>query len=321
MASALRRHDPSARITFVVQEYTRDLVALCPDIDDVISIPSRDLRGGMSAFTGRLRELRLDAAIFAYPRPRLALAAWLARIPVRVGTAYRWYGRLFNARHAEHRRPSVRHEADYNLQLLSHLGIDAGDSPLPRPEVDEALRAQAAAALEESGIAPGRPFIVLHPGSGGSARDWPAARFAALARALQRQRPEFDVLITGSEEERDLMREVSEEGGDRTCMLALPLTLPQLAAVLQLAAAAVANSTGPLHLAAATGTPVLGLYPFARVCHPRRWGPLGPDSRVLMPHPEPGCADCAAGACERHDDMTRISVDAGMQVLGEMLQG
>ena len=124
MAEAIRQHDADARITFVVQEYTRSIAALNPFIDDIISIPARDLSGGIAAFSRILRDQRFDAAFFAYPRPRLAFAARLAGIPLRAGIAYRWYSFLFTHRRREHRHPSRLHERDYNLRLLESAGID-----------------------------------------------------------------------------------------------------------------------------------------------------------------------------------------------------
>ena len=309
MAEAIRQHDADARITFVVQEYTRSLAALCPSVDEVLTIPSRDLEGGIVAFSRVLKEKRIDAAFFAFPRPRLALAARLAGIPLRAGIAYRWYSFLFTHRRKEHRNPSVFHERDYNLRLLETAGLPVRSNALPRLQIDASLRAEGRAILDESTLDAARPFVVLHPGSGGSARDWAPDRFAALAARLGEESG-LQTLVTGSASETPLVKAVQENGGEHAHSLAAPVSLRQLAAVLAEARLCVANSTGPLHLAAAVNTPVLGLYPFQRVLHPRRWGPLGNDVRVLTPPPDEQCRDCAEERCPRHDDMSRIGVDA-----------
>ncbi len=319
MAEAIRQHDADARITFIVQEYTRSIAALNPFIDDIISIPSRDLSGGIAAFSRILREQRLDAAFFAYPRPRLAFAARLAGIPLRAGIAYRWYSFLFTHRRKEHRHPSRLHERDYNLRLLESAGIDAEDGLLPRLEISAALRAEARTVLEAATLDARRPFAVLHPGSGGSARDWSAGRFAELAQRLGQHAEGMQTLVTGTAAERTLVEEVVRGSGGQAHALAAPVSLTQLAAILSEARLCVANSTGPLHLAAAVGTPVLGLYPFERVQHPRRWGPLGRTTRVLLPPRDPDCRDCTKGSCARHDDMSRIGSDEAFTAALELL--
>lgn len=309
MAEAIRQHDADARITFIVQEYTSSLAALSPCVDDVIAIPSRDLTDGIGAFSRLLREKRFDAAFFAFPRPRLAVAAWHAGIPLRAGIAYRWYSMLFTHRRKEHRNPSRSHERDYNLRLLETAGIPVTGTLLPRLRIGDALRAEASDILDATSLDRTRPFVVLHPGSGGSARDWPADHFAALAARLGAE-SNTQTLVTGSESEKALVKAVCDGGGADAHALAAPVSLVQLAAVLSESRLCVANSTGPLHLAAAVDTPVVGLYPFQRVLHPRRWGPLGTHARVLTPPPVPDCPDCAGEHCARHDHMTRIDVDA-----------
>ena len=315
MAEALTRHDPEAHVTVCVQEYTGELAALCPFVDEVISIPGRDLARDRAGWPQVLREREFDAALFAFPRPRLARAAQRARIPVRVGTAFRWYAPLFTHRVHEHRQPSVMHERDYNLNLLRSIDIPVPDNLLPKLDIPSALREEARAVVAASGIRDGRPYGVLHPGSGGSAKDWPPERFAELAFTLVSVNPDLQLLLTGSASERALLERVQQDAGSQVHLLERPVPLAQLAGILEGAVFTVANSTGPLHIAAAAGTPVLGLYPFERVTHPRRWGPLGPRAAVLTPDPEAQCSDCLRGRCRRHDDMLRISAHAAFTAL------
>jgi ADP-heptose:LPS heptosyltransferase len=100
--------------------------------------------------------------------------------------------------------------------------------------------------------------VVLHPGANDLRRRWPAANFGALAKALARQG--LDVVVTGTAGERDLVAEVCEQAGPDVRSLAGELTIGGFAAVLADAAAVVSNDTGALHLAAAVGTPAVGLF-------------------------------------------------------------
>jgi ADP-heptose:LPS heptosyltransferase len=319
LAEAITRHDPAARVTFIVQDYTRPLLSLAPHIDDVISIGGRDLEGGVRRFASVLREKHIDAAVFAYPRPRLALAAALARIPARVGTGRRWYAPLFTHRRNERRRDGDSHEMEYNLRLLEELGIPASADIRPVLHIDETRRAAATDILRRAGIDTAAPFAALHPGSGGSARDWPAERFARLARGLLAESPATQILVTGTAAELPLMETVAR-GDARIRVLREPLALDIIAAVLAEARLFAANSTGPLHIAAACDVPVLGFYPFGRAIHARRWGPRAAHAIVLSPDPDPSCAACVAGACPAHDDMRTIDVPRALAAARLLLE-
>jgi heptosyltransferase-3 len=318
MVEAITRGDPSARVTFCVQEYTRPLLTMASHVNDVISIGGRDLNGGVRRFASMLRERKIDRAIFAYPRPRLALAAALAGIPERVGSRYRWYAPLFTRRRAEHRRSGDKHEMEYNLRLLEEIGIAAPDGLRPSLVVDVPRRTAARGVLQRTGIDPAVSFIALHPGSGGSARDWPVDRFADLAQALLAEFPSKQILVTGTTAELPLMETVAA-GDARIRLLRETLPLDLLAAVLAGAELFVANSTGPLHIAAACGVPVLGFYPFGRAVNARRWGPRAERAAVLSPIPDASCPTCQAGDCPAHDDMRSIPVSDALGAARELL--
>jgi ADP-heptose:LPS heptosyltransferase len=282
MAFAVKAYNPSATVVFCVQEYTEGIVRLCPAIDDTVAVPQRDLQGGINQLAGRLRKLEITTAIFAYPRPMLALAARFAGIPERVGTAYRFYSFLFTKRHSEHRRESVRHESAYNLNLLTPLGITDYTPRIPLLAIPESIDLKAGALLSETGIGDDR-FIILHPGSGGSARDWDARSFGELGAEIARNYPSHRILVTGSAQERPIVEDVVKRVGPRAAALPAPVSLDVFAGIIKHADTLVANSTGPLHIAAALGVRVVGLYADDQTFNPRRWGPLGDGHAILTP--------------------------------------
>lgn len=320
LAEAIKRHEPEARVLFCVQEYTADIPRLSPFVDDIVAIPGRDVTSAPE-FAKRLREMRIDTTIFAYPRPQVALACALARIPLRVGTAYRGYSLLFNRRLKEHRRDARFHERDYNLHLLERIGIPIEPFPVPTLHIPDSRSQEARGLLAASGIEPDTPFVALHPGSGGSAKDWPADRFGELGYGIVRRFSGMRLLVTGTAAEAPLVRNVMAACGDTAVALAHPVSLGELTAVLSLARLCIANSTGPLHLAAAVGVPVIGLYPFERVCNPRRWGPLGPVTEVLTPPRQDNCENCRNESCPVHDTMDAIGVNDALAKAIAMLKG
>jgi heptosyltransferase III len=307
LAAALKRHNPLSRVLFCAREYTADLLRLSSDVDEVIVVSDTDVSLYAPGFVAELREHRIDVALFAYPRPGLAFGALRAGIPMRVGTAYRWFSPLFSHRRREHRRGGMGHESDYNLALLNNIGIEITQQPPRRLRITDQLASTARERLAASGIREDERFVVLHPGSGGSAKDWPPEHFGDLAARLLRDVDGLRVLVTGTEAETGLKRRVLSIAGAGAVELPADVSLPLLAAIFERAALLVANSTGPLHLASALGRPVIGLYPFLHQCHPRRWGPLG-DADIFTPDPQPGCAACAKENCDQHDDMRSIAV-------------
>ncbi len=154
-----------------------------------------------------------------------------------------------------------------------------------------------------------QPFIAVHPGSGGSARDWPIQKFAELLDRIQNSEfriQKIKVAVTLGPGEEQLKEKL------RAYLKSEPkwvsgLSLPELAAFLSQAQLLVANSTGPLHIATAVKTKVIGLYCPMIPCHPKRWGPYGPGHSSLIP-PVELCRKCIDQRCQEYDCMDKIAV-------------
>lgn len=308
MAEAIKRHDPASRVTFCVRSYVADLVRLSPWIDDLIEVGESDSTFAKD-FSPVLRDASIDVALFAYPRPRLAFAAWRAWIPIRIGTANRWYSLFFNRRNREHRSRAEYHESTYNLHLLDLLHIPYDVIVYPRIEIPDQLDQEAIAMLEEIGLHEHSKFIVIHPGSGGSAKDWSADRFGSLGQKIADAFSEISVLVTGTCREKHLIQTVKQRITKNVYSFERDLTLKQFTAIISRAQCVVANSTGPLHIGAAAGIPVVGLYPNKKVCNPKRWGPLSKKAVVFTPPKIEGCSACDRNECEGHDRMEKIFVE------------
>lgn len=310
MAEVIKQAWPGAVVAVLASEGNAEVARHHPDVDRVL-VDSREAKGSgfgdMRPLVRQLRAGHFDIAVLVHPTPRLALAAWWAGIPVRVGTAYRAYSVLFNVRVPQHRRGQPVHESEFNLALLRPLGIVP---PGPARGVKWAIRnderKRAEAVLSEAGAR--SPYVVLHPGNGGSARNWSPEQYAAFGRLLQAEG--YCLLVTGSGRERDLAEQVARRIGPAARSLAGLLSLGELAAVLERAALFVGSSTGPTHLAAILGTPVVALFAPLRSQTPERWQPLGPRVTVAQPDPPELCprcpgATCPASLCMEH----RLSLD------------
>jgi len=148
--------------------------------------------------------------------------------------------------------------------------------------------------METSGIGADDLLVILHPGSGGSARDWKRENFGALGRRLAAL-PHVKVLVVGREKERELVSFVCEMIGPSALPWIDRLSLRDYAALAHEASLFVANSTGPLHIAAAVGTRVIGLYSQIVALSAARWGPYASDAVVFAPVGKPAdCSTCIA---------------------------
>lgn len=282
LIEAIKRNFPSSQVTMLVNSYTAQLVEANAKL-----ILYADGNGILKPFFEILKELRqanLDVAIIAYPRFRIALLLWLAGIPLRVGTGYRWYSFLFNKRVYEHRRTVEKHEAEYNVSLLSVLGCTELNEIKANIVITEKEKDVALKVREEIGVPSDAKLIILHPGSGGSAYDWKLNKFAKLAKELEKRN--YFVVVTGTQKEEKIIRDVVGNSGRNVRPFISNISLREFAAFVQTANLLVANSTGPLHLAAVVGTPVIGFYPPVPVMSPKRWGPLTEKKIIFVPDPQ-----------------------------------
>jgi len=306
MVDAVKAAWPRCRVSVLASSANAEAARHHAGVDhvelDPLEAKGSGLRG-VGALARQLRALRCDAAVVVHPTPRLALAVWLAGVPVRVGTAYRAYAFLFNRRVREHRRrPPWKHESQYNVNLLEPLGVGPVEARafqwLVAPEDARAVEA----VLTEAALA-GAPFAVLHPGSAGSNLNWSPEQYAALGRRLAADG--MRLVVTGGPTETALTATVAAAIGAAAVDLGGRLTLPELAALLRRSRLYVGSSTGPTHLAAAVGTPIVALYSPLRSAAPVRWRPLGARVEVLTPAVDLVCPKCLGAACPYYHCMER----------------
>ncbi len=318
MLPLLRRAYPDGFLGVLLNRYTGGIVKGNPFADLLLWYDGENGEVPFGPMLRAVREQRFDAVVLVHPTPRLAWLMFRAGIPVRIGTGYRWYSLLFNRRVFEHRRDAKRHELEYNLQLLKELQCPVPDQI--HPEFGIVVPQEAAerlgAVLRAQKIDPGVKPVVVHPGSGGSAKEWPPEYFGELIRKVARRHV---VVVTGTAEEADTIQTVLRGGGATS--LAGKLDLMELAALLQNASVFVSHSTGPIHLAAALGTPVVGLYPQHPAMSERRWGPYTTRKRVFVPAKPQDCEECRKGPGEPCACMASIGVEEVAEAVLQLAAG
>ncbi|MEK9139918.1 MAG: glycosyltransferase family 9 protein, partial [Nitrospirota bacterium] len=252
VATQLRRLLPGVTVGFLTSPTVAPLLDRHPDVDYVRTI----------RFTDSLKELRhafsqgVETAIFLKPFRRLMWAAWMAGVPIRVATGYRWYSLLANRRVYEHRSDFLKHESEYNVDLLKGLGLCP--QPVSQPVLTLTETERAAGASWWLGLP--NPRVVVHPG-GISARRWRLEQYRDLVATLTDKG--YGVVLTGSDLER------KEFGKGLPLFPTLPsgaadlmgkLSLRELMSMIANAHVVVSGATGPAHLAAALGIPTVTLF-------------------------------------------------------------
>ncbi len=316
MIPVLRERFPGSRISMLLRSCTTGLAEGFAGLDNILTYDTSGEEKGFLAILAELRAQRFDLAVVSHPTFRIAVLIFCAGVPVRVGSGYRWYSFLFNRKVFEHRKTAEKHEAEYNISLLQVIGLAAPEVPRIALAIPESSKSAAAAEIRRLGMKPSEKFVVLHPGSGGSARDWSAENFGDLAQELMRDG--FRVVVTGSTDEAGLVEKVLTRSGGAALSSAGRMPLKDLAAFIGAAQLFVSNSTGPLHIAAAVGTPVIAFYPPIRECSARRWGPLA-YVKTIFTADNALCRRCKGGPCQGNDCMDQIKVANVLQAARSLL--
>jgi lipopolysaccharide heptosyltransferase I len=281
--SALRTAWPDARLDWVVDRRHRELVDLVPIVDRRIVL---DGRGGVRQVLAAIRELREIRYDVAVDFQGLLKSAVIAR----ASGARRVVGfGLFHLRergarpfYTEVAAPGAPgHVIRKNLALVAALGANSADLVFPieprRSTVPAALRAR----LGDEHAS----FALLNPGAAWPNKRWPVDRFGALAREIAaRQQGLRSAVAWGPGEEGLADAVVSSSGGSAVAVP--PTTIADLIALVDAARVVVAGDTGPLHLAAARGTPVVGIY---GPTDPARNGPWSTDDLCVSRSSRCGC--------------------------------
>ncbi|HMB80046.1 MAG TPA: glycosyltransferase family 9 protein [Vicinamibacterales bacterium] len=277
VAAALRRAFPDARIDWLVSAKHREILDLVPVIDRRLVINDRGDASGGTSLLAAIRELRRSRYDVAIDLQGLIKSAVLARssgAPRVVGFSSRYAreraARLFYTDAYDPGRGGLydpretRHVVDINLGLLSVLGITAPVREFPIEDVDS----DAARAMREQ---TGGRYALLNPGAAWPNKRWPPSRLAAIARELRARHGLMSVVLWGPGEEA-LAAEVVA-GADGGAVMSPKTSIADLVALARRAALMVSGDTGPTHIAAALGTPIVGIYGPTR---PARNGPMSP---------------------------------------------
>lgn len=298
------------RVTLLTSSSGAQAAALMPEIDETIVYaapwmkpPISDRASDDLALIGRLAKRRFDAAIiftcFSQNPLPAALLCYLAGIPQRLAHCRENpYHLLTTWIPDPEPAEGIRHEVQRQLDLVGRVGFSPNDERM-RIMIGEEARRRTGERLASLRIAPEEPIIVVHPGATAASRRYPPELFADAVEQIHEQ-THGRIFLTGDAAERPLIDEIRARVSAPVISLAGQLDLPDLAALINRADLLLVNNTGPAHIAAAVGTPVVDLYALTNPQHT----PWRVPSRVLS-YDVP-CRNCFKSVCpEGHNNCLR----------------
>ncbi|HET6884020.1 MAG TPA: lipopolysaccharide heptosyltransferase II [Pirellulales bacterium] len=324
--AALKHARADRRITLLTSASGAEAARLVPEIDEVIvyeapwmkATSNRDASAADHQMIRRLACRQFDAAaIFTVysqnPLPA-ALFCYLADIPLRLAHCRENpYQLLTDWVREPEPQDLVRHEVQRHLDLVASVGVEPADDRL-RLRVPPMAQRRVRRLLRTIGLAPSDCWLVIHPGSTAASRRYPPEQFAKVAEKLAKRG--WEVIFTGSEAESKLIAAIQAQMFMPSRSLAGRLTLGELAALVEASPVLISNNTGPVHVAAAVGTPVVDLYALTNPQHT----PWRVPHRLLF-HDVP-CKYCYKSVCPEghHHCLRRVEPQAVVQATLELLQ-
>ncbi|MDI3464464.1 MAG: D-glycero-beta-D-manno-heptose-1,7-bisphosphate 7-phosphatase [Nitrospira sp.] len=320
----LRSLFPEAELAMLAKPAVAELFLSYPGLHSVLVYDDKKAHAGISgkwSLADMLRRHRFDLAVLLQNAFEAAFLTWLAGIPRRYG--YATDGRVFFLTEpvAVPNGPTPVHQVEYYWNLLKPLGL-AGGAPLPTLLISADEKRTVDVRLASAGINSSDLIIGINPGSTyGSAKRWSSDRFAEVARRLVRRLEQAEsahvaVVILGAKGEESLGKDIAAQIGGRSVVLSGATTIRELMAVVKRCRVLMTNDTGPMHIAAAFGVPVVAVF------GPTDWrttSPYGQERSIVREAVD--CAPCLLRECPiDHRCMTRIPVDrvyeAAVQQLG-----
>jgi heptosyltransferase-2 len=310
---AVRRAAPDARIAVLAKPGVAGLYDGQAFVDRVLRFESASQAADL------LRRERFDSALLLQNAFQAAWVAWRGGVRERIGYARDGRSALLTRAIAVPRRGETpAHEAYYYLELLRRAGWLAELPAIEqiRLRVEPANVERAEAALSAAGARPGALRVALAPGAAyGTAKCWPAERFAALADRLIAD-ADADVILFGTDSERDVAGRIASGMRQRPVNLAGQTSIGELAAFFAACRVFVGNDSGAAHVAAASGVPVVVIF---GPTDAEATAPLTP-RRSLIREPV-SCSPCLLRQCPvDHRCMTRVGVDAVYAAVRQWLE-
>ena len=309
----LRESFPQARITMLVNPGTESVLKNNSCLDEIV-LASRENWVQQAKFLRYIRARHFDCVIDLSDGDRSAFLTAVSGARARIGfnNECRWRGKVYSW--SLDRQYGSMHMLDYHAQTLIPLGVEPRICS-PELNISEDESQLVDRILIKHGLKSTK-WAALHPGARYWFKAWPTERFAAIGDALVNQG--FQVVIVGDTDERNLVDEITKLTQQNIISLVGKTSVRELAALLKQCNLFIGNDAGPMHIAAAVGCPVVGLF---GPTDPAVWGPYGNMCQTIYKGLD--CHECFYPGCFRGEGscMKLISVEEVFQVAENMLLG
>ena len=271
-AAAIRRALPQASIDWLVDARHRDVLDLVPVVDRRIAVNTSSA-GSLSSVLGDLRRTGYDAALDMQGLLKSAVLARLSGAARVIGfPADLLRERAARFFYTETAGDVAPHVIDKNLSMLTAIGVRMPDVEFPLDDRSPHVVAEARSRL---GIAEGTRFALINPGAAWPNKRWPPVYFAEVSRELAKRHDLRSLVLWGPGEEQIAAAVVT--ASDNTAAVSPPTTIADIVSLTKAAALMISGDTGPMHIAGASGTPLVGIF---GPTDPQRNGPWADDDRV-----------------------------------------
>ena len=313
--SLLKKHLPDYEIHALVPSYTKDMAQLSGFIDKVIIDPtsSASLRQQIHTFF-EIKAQKYEAVITLFSTTRIGIFSYLSSIKYRIAPATKIAQLFYNHKLTQRRSKSLKPEYEYNLDLglkyLSDLGISVNELPQPpflkfeKKELQEVRNE----FCQQYNINTKNIFIIVHPGTGGSATNLNIDQYATLIKNLTLNK-NCTFIISAGPDEIEQARKLSALLTDIPHIIYHSKEgLVTFAKIIQLCNIFISASTGPLHLAGALDRPTAAFYQRRRSATPLRWQTLNSENRRLAFTPPETAGE---------SDMSKIDIIEAARVINK----
>ena len=323
---ALKRVFPAARITYLVEPAAAAVVARNPSIDEVLIVPrTRGARRLLDdvRLAARLRRARYDLVIDLHGGPRSSWLTFATGAPQRIGYTVTGRGWMYTTAVARPRELRPRHSVVNQWDLLEAIRLEPADALRhgtttwpggaadPRRDavempLDPAADAAIARRLDSAGITAEHALVVAHVSAGNPFRRWPEPAFVEALAAIAGADPGRRVIVSSGPSDRDAAERIiagarAALGANAGRIVAFgEFDLAELRALIGRSRLFLGGDTGPLHIAATTGTPVVGLYGPTLPARSAPWRDPSIPTISLDAGPLP-CRPCEQRVCEPGD--------------------
>lgn len=319
---ALKFNYPEAEIDFLVLKKNEGAVKNHPLLHKVMTMDApRPTWLQVISWSQKLKAEKYDAALILWSNTKLAAILYLAGIPVRIGQS----SRLSYSWTYTH-QVIIRSENNDTTSHWSHILLDFVRIlrlPVPpfKPKfiIPEAAESRAQKLLEGLPDLPG-PIIGIHPSKGISDPEsrWPTAIFASWLKILA-EKLQARLIVTGGSHEKAVMAKIIAQSGVPCLDLSGRTDLDSLAAVMKRCQVFICPDSGPAHLAAVCGTPVVDIFAL-KEDFPHRWAPVGAPSVILRPQQWDCQERCFKGKCRHFSCYRHISPEMILDAVSKLLE-